>query len=101
MKVLTEEGYTVTGIDKGFNNWQKELKKADILLTVTGSAGLVKPEMIKNGVVLVDAGYPQGDIDVECYRKAAFVSPVPGGVGPMTIACLLENLVEATLAQVG
>ncbi len=100
VKGLIREGYTVIGIDKGFDNWRKELKKADVLVTVTGNAGLVKPEMVKRGVILIDAGYPRGDIDVECYQKAAFVSPVPGGIGPMTIAFLLENLVEATLTQV-
>jgi methylenetetrahydrofolate dehydrogenase (NADP+)/methenyltetrahydrofolate cyclohydrolase len=56
--------------------------------------------MIKDGVILIDAGTSSedgkmvGDIDKEAYQKASFVSPVPGGVGPMTIAILMENLVK-------
>jgi len=71
---------------------------ADILITATGVPKLISAEMIKDGVVVVDAGIARvenkivGDVDFEeVKKKASFITPVPGGVGPMTIATLLEN----------
>ncbi|OPZ23137.1 MAG: Bifunctional protein FolD protein [bacterium ADurb.BinA186] len=61
--------------------------------------------MIKDGVVLIDAGTTEvggevrGDIDMNCYRKASFYTPVPGGIGPVTVAMLLSNLVKAAEAS--
>ena len=52
--------------------------------------------MVKKSVVLVDVGSPKGDMDFDNLRKiASFITPVPGGVGPVTITCLLENLIIA------
>ena len=73
----------------------QELKDADIIVTATGVQGLIKGEMIKNGVALVDVGEPKADVDQESVSEVAgFLTPVPGGVGPMTISCLLENAIE-------
>ncbi|MCX6760390.1 MAG: bifunctional 5,10-methylenetetrahydrofolate dehydrogenase/5,10-methenyltetrahydrofolate cyclohydrolase [Candidatus Nealsonbacteria bacterium] len=75
-------------------------KKADIIISGAGSIGIIKDDMIKEGAVLIDAGTSseggeiKGDIDKSAYDKASFVAPVPGGVGPMTVACLLDNLVK-------
>ena len=76
-------------------------KKADVVVSGVGKPNLVKGTMVKKGVVVIDAGTSQvkgkvtGDIDFETVaKKASFITPVPGGVGPMTVACLLENLVK-------
>ena len=78
-------------------NFSKEtLLNADVIISVTGREKLIKADMVKEGAVLIDVGAPLGDIEKDAYEKASFVSPVPGGVGPITIICLLENLVLAS-----
>lgn len=73
-------------------------KNADIIISGMGIPHGIKPDMIKKGVVLIDAGASEqagklvGDIDPTCESKASFITPVPGGVGPITIVCLLRNL---------
>lgn len=75
-------------------------KDADILISATGKAGLIKPEMVKEGAVLIDAGTSEiggqfmGDIDPVTFNKASFYTPVPGGIGPVTVAMLFKNLIE-------
>lgn len=75
------------------------LKNADIIISGTGAPHSINPGMIKKGVVLIDAGTSEqagklvGDIDPACVEKASYFTPVPGGVGPVTIVSLLRNLV--------
>lgn len=75
-------------------------KWADIIVAAIGSAHFLKPEMIKAGAVLLDVGITRtdagllGDIDPACAQIASFIAPMPGGVGPMTRAMLLSNVVE-------
>ena len=75
-------------------------KRADIVIAAIGSAHFLKPEMIKAGAVLLDVGITRtdsgllGDIDPACSEKASYIAPMPGGVGPMTRAMLLQNVVE-------
>lgn len=76
-------------------------KKADILVSGVGKPDLIKGDMIKPGAIIIDAGTTieskrlVGDVDfVSVSKKASYITPVPGGVGPLTIACLLENLVK-------
>lgn len=95
VKVLKEMGYKVEGVDIDTRDMEKKIKKADILISATGKPGLIKKEMIKEGAVIVDVGTPRADVEREVYEKASFITPVPGGIGPVTIACLLENLVSA------
>lgn len=72
----------------------KETKEADVVVSATGTAGVIKAGMIKKGAVVIDVGSPKGDVEfAEVSPKASFITPVPGGVGPVTIACLLENLI--------
>lgn len=74
------------------------LLHADIVITGIGNAGYLQKEMVRDGVILIDAGTSEqhgmisGDIDEACYEKASFYTPVPGGVGPVTIAELYKNL---------
>ena len=71
----------------------------DLIISTTGRPDLIMPEMIKEGAILIDVGSPKGDISGSCYEKASFVSPVPGGIGPVTISYLLENVVDASASN--
>ena len=100
VKELKKEGYKVIECNTKTLDLKSETLKADILVSVTGKAGIITFDMIKKGAVVIDVGYPKGDIDMESFKgkdpKAiSFLSPVPGGVGPVTITCLLENLINA------
>lgn len=74
------------------------LQEADVIITGAGSPALIKPEHIKDGVVLIDAGTSEsggalvGDADPACAAKAAVFTPVPGGIGPIAVACLFRNV---------
>jgi len=87
-------------IDKSVGNVGDFTKNSDIIISGAGFPGLVKKDMIKAGAVLIDVGTSsengkiKGDIDSSAYQKASYVAPVPGGVGPLTIACLISNLVK-------
>jgi len=78
------------------------LRKADIIIAGAGSPHMIKPDMVKDGVVLIDAGTSEqagklaGDIDPACSGKASLFTPVPGGVGPITIAIIFRNLLAVT-----
>lgn len=98
-KLLREKGYQVAESNSETKDLEAKTKKADILIAATGVPGLIKKDMVRKGVVVIDVGAPLGDIDKEVYQKASFVTPVPGGIGPVTIAYLLENLVKAAKAR--
>ncbi|KAJ3645203.1 hypothetical protein Zmor_022882 [Zophobas morio] len=84
-------------------------KRADIIISATGVVGLIKPEIVKPGAVVIDVGINRittkegktklvGDVDFEGVRKVAgFITPVPGGVGPMTVAMLMHNTYKAAV----
>jgi len=85
------------------NEWTRDAssftKKADILISGVGKPNLIKGNLVKKGVVVIDAGTSMkkgklvGDVDFKSVsKKASYITPVPGGVGPLTVACLLENL---------
>jgi methylenetetrahydrofolate dehydrogenase (NADP+)/methenyltetrahydrofolate cyclohydrolase len=108
--MLTEQGHaTVTICHKYTKDIARYTKSADILLTAVGKPGLVTADMVKDGAVVIDIGttrvegpeYPKGwaikgDVDFKNVApKASFITPVPGGVGPMTIASLLLNTLRA------
>ncbi len=76
--------------------------EADVLITALGRPGIIKGDMVKNGVILIDGGISRvdgntaGDIDAESVKqKAKWLSPVPGGLGPITVALLLKNILLA------
>ncbi len=86
VKELKELGYDVI----------QEREKADVLVSCTGTPDLIDESMVKSGAIVIDVGSPKGDINFESVsKKASFITPVPGGVGPVTITSLLENLVSA------
>ena len=93
---------TVVTLDQGS---LEELSDADVVVLGAGSPGLVKPEMLKKGVILIDAGTSEqggklfGDATPECAEVASIFTPVPGGVGPITIAMLFKNLFELSRRQ--
>jgi methylenetetrahydrofolate dehydrogenase (NADP+) / methenyltetrahydrofolate cyclohydrolase len=93
-KVLSEMGYDVEGANSKTKDFEFKTRNADILISATGSSGIIKGNMIKDGAIVIDVGAPRGDvIKREVIGKASFLSPVPGGIGPVTIVSLLENLV--------
>lgn len=95
---LTSLGAAHTVIDKDTPDPTAFMQKADIIISGAGVPGLVRAEHVKEGVVLIDAGTSSasgklvGDIDQSAYEKASLVSPVPGGVGPITVAALFAHL---------
>lgn len=91
----------VSGIDREVTDLPLLTLEADIIVSCVGQANLIKEKMVKNGVILVDVGFSLvdgklvGDIDFESVKKkAAFVTPVPGGIGPLSTILVFKNLVE-------
>ncbi|HQC54864.1 MAG TPA: tetrahydrofolate dehydrogenase/cyclohydrolase catalytic domain-containing protein [Clostridia bacterium] len=97
--LLLNEDATVTICHSKTKNLPEIVKTADILVAAVGRPEFVKAEWIQDGVVLVDAGYNKGnigDIDlINCAPKSSAYTPVPGGVGPMTIAMLMSQTVDS------
>jgi methylenetetrahydrofolate dehydrogenase (NADP+)/methenyltetrahydrofolate cyclohydrolase len=74
-------------------------RRADVLIAAVGQPGLIQGEWVKKGAVVIDVGSPQGDVDFDgASENARLITPVPGGVGPMTIAMLLRNTLSAAQA---
>ncbi len=97
---LLKEKATVSVLNEFTKDAPFFTKKADIIISGAGKANLIKENMIKKGAVIIDAGTSIkgkkliGDIDFRSVSKrASYIAPVPGGVGPMTVACLLKNLI--------
>jgi methylenetetrahydrofolate dehydrogenase (NADP+)/methenyltetrahydrofolate cyclohydrolase len=108
--LLIRRGYnaTVTVCHTGTKDLCRHTLQADILIAAAGNPEFIKKEMVKEGAAVIDVGINRvpdasrekgyrlcGDVDPAVAEKAAFYTPVPGGVGPMTIAMLLQNVVEA------
>jgi methylenetetrahydrofolate dehydrogenase (NADP+)/methenyltetrahydrofolate cyclohydrolase len=98
---LLHEKATVSTVTEFTKEVSFFTKKADILVTGVGKPNLIRSNMIKEGVIVIDAGCSiwkgklVGDVDFKnVSKKTSYITPSPGGVGPMTVACLLENLVE-------
>ena len=97
--MLLNKNATVTIAHSKTNNLPEIVKRADIVVACVGKARFVKKDWLKDGVVIVDAGYNEGnvgDVDLEnCIDVCSAYTPVPGGVGPMTIASLIFQTVES------
>ncbi|MBR6630356.1 MAG: bifunctional methylenetetrahydrofolate dehydrogenase/methenyltetrahydrofolate cyclohydrolase FolD [Alistipes sp.] len=103
-KLLLDANATVTVAHSKTKNLAEVTRRADILVAAIGRERFITADMIKPGAVVIDVGVNRdsrngklcGDVDFEeAQNVAAAITPVPGGVGPMTIACLMENTVEA------
>ena len=108
MLLLHEHG-TVTICHSRTENLAEVCSQADILVAAVGKAKFVTADMVKDGAVVIDVGMNRdengklcGDVDFDSVeKKASFITPVPGGVGPMTIAMLLKNTVTAAKQRAG
>ena len=93
-KLLAQKGAKVDIIDKRTLEPKKISQKADIVITATGQPELIDSTWIKEGAIVVDAGSPKPEINLDIKNKASALSPVPRGIGPITVALLLKRLVE-------
>lgn len=97
--LLLQRNATVTVCHSHTKDLVKHLKEADIVIAACGKPRFIKGEWLKPGLTLIDAGYNPGNVGdadyASCLPKASHITPVPGGVGPMTITMLLEHTVEA------
>ena len=107
-KLLLDENATVTIAHSRTENLAQTASDADILIVAIGKPKFVTAEMVKNGAVVIDVGVNRdtetgklcGDVDFEnVAEKTSFITKVPGGVGPMTICCLIENTIECFLKK--
>jgi methylenetetrahydrofolate dehydrogenase (NADP+)/methenyltetrahydrofolate cyclohydrolase len=112
-QLLLEESCTVTTVHSKTKDIETITRQADILVAAVGRPLMVKADWVKSGAIVIDVGINRvenpddtsktmlvGDVDyADVINKASAITPVPGGVGPMTIACLLKNTVEAAFRQ--
>ena len=105
-QLLLKENCTVTVVHSKTKDLKVECQKADILVAAVGVANLVRGDWVKKDSIIIDVGINKvgdklvGDVDFESVKdRAKAITPVPGGVGPMTIACLLKNTLECFKAQ--
>jgi len=105
-QLLLKENCTVVITHSKTKNLKEECSKADILIAAVGVANLVKKDWVKDGSIIIDVGINKqgdkivGDVNFEEVKdKVKAITPVPGGVGPMTIACLLKNTLECFKAR--
>ena len=105
-KLLLDRNATVTICHSRTKNISEVTKEADILIAAVGKPLFVKEDMVKDGAVVIDVGVNRnpetgklcGDVDfINVEKKASYITKVPGGVGPMTITCLMENTIECFL----
>ncbi len=107
--LLLHKNGTVTICHSKTKNLKEVCRSADILVAAVGRANFVTADMVKEGTVVIDVGINRlengklcGDVDFENVKeKASYITPVPGGVGPMTIATLMQNTLTAFLKQNG
>ena len=106
---LLNKNATITTCHSKTENLKEITKTADILISAVGKVNMVTDDMVKEGATVIDVGMNRndegklvGDVDFENVKeKASYITPVPGGVGPMTIAMLMNNVIKATKKQNG
>lgn len=99
---------TVTVCHSRTKNLKEHVKRADVVIAAIGKSKFITEDMIKDGAVVIDVGINRGedgklagDVDFEnVEKKVSYITPVPGGVGPMTIAMLMNNVIKATQNQI-
>jgi methylenetetrahydrofolate dehydrogenase (NADP+) / methenyltetrahydrofolate cyclohydrolase len=93
---LKAQYYEVVECDSKTLDLKEKTLQANVLISVTGVPNIIKEDMVSPGAIVIDVGSPKGDVEFSGVSKgASFISPVPGGIGPVTISCLLENLISA------
>ncbi len=103
--LLLQRNATVTACHSRTRDLERHTSDADVLVVAVGHRGLVTGKMVKAGAAVIDVGINSteaglvGDVEPGVAEVAAYLTPVPGGVGPMTIACLLENAVRCASAR--
>jgi methylenetetrahydrofolate dehydrogenase (NADP+)/methenyltetrahydrofolate cyclohydrolase len=107
-QMLLKKGATATVCHRKTKDLKMHTLNADIIVSAVGKKNLVTADMVKDGVIIVDVGIVRegdkifGDVDFENVKdKCSYITPVPGGIGPMTVACLLENTLKAYKIQGG
>lgn len=107
MLLLHRHG-TVTICHSRTQHLDEVCRRADILVAAVGKAGFITPDMVKDGAVVIDVGINRnaegkvcGDVDPAVMEKASYMTPVPGGAGPMTITMLMKNTLKAAKIQNG
>lgn len=102
-KILQESGFDVSVAKRGADELKASALAADVIITATGSPAILRPDMIKPGAVVVDAGVASeggktvGDLDPAVYeRNDLTITPQKGGVGPLTVCALFENVIRAS-----
>lgn len=104
--LLLNRDATVTVCHSRTRNLGDKTRNADILIAAVGNPGIIKKDMVKQGAVVIDVGINRengiivGDVDPGVQEKTSLLTPVPGGVGPMTIAMLMENVIELVQARI-
>lgn len=107
IQCMLNKNATVTVCHSRTQNIGEITKNADVIISAIGKPKFLKEDMVKDGSVVIDVGINRledgsivGDVDFEgVSKKTSYITPVPGGVGPMTIAMLLNNVVKATKIQ--
>jgi methylenetetrahydrofolate dehydrogenase (NADP+)/methenyltetrahydrofolate cyclohydrolase len=106
-QLMLQRNATVTICHSRTKNLKEITKQADILIAAVGRAHMIDESFVKDGATVIDVGVSrvdgkiQGDVDFDkVSQKAGFITPMPGGTGPMTIACLLENTLKCYLDKV-
>lgn len=95
MALLLNHNATVTVCHSKTKNLKDICKTADILISCTGVSNLVTKDFVKKGAIVIDCGSPIQEVDFENVKVvASFITPVPGGVGPLTISCILQNCID-------
>ena len=107
--LLLAQHATVTICHSRTKDLPSVTRRADILIAAVGKAHMIKADMVKDGAIVIDVGVNRlengklaGDVDFnEVAPKASYITPVPGGIGPMTIAMLMKNTLDAALSSAG
>jgi methylenetetrahydrofolate dehydrogenase (NADP+)/methenyltetrahydrofolate cyclohydrolase len=105
--LLKQRGVNVQVADKTTKDAAALAKKSDVIITATGQANLITADWVKPGAVVIDAGAAEldgaitGDVDFESVKDiAGYITPVPGGVGPLTVTKLLQNVLDVARSKV-
>lgn len=91
---LEERGLLVLKVDSETKNSADVIMRGDVIISCVGKEGIISGDMIRDNRIVIDVGSPLGDMTREVYQKASVSVEVPGGVGPVTIACLMANAVD-------